>query len=113
LWQQVAALTPDGPCVIPVLALLAVAAWAAGNGTLSNLAIDRGTQIDDRRATNALMLDLMRTILDRREGRLACVPHDGRQRTIRCSHGSGSGPPRDCAAALGGPRSEDSVSVCR
>ena len=65
LWQQVAALTPDGPCVIPVLALLAVAAWAAGNGTLSNLAIDRGTQIDDRRATNALMLDLMRTILDR------------------------------------------------
>ena len=64
LWQQVAALTPDLSAT-PVLALLAVAAWAAGNGTLSNLALDRGTQMNDRRVTGSLMLDLMRTILDR------------------------------------------------
>jgi hypothetical protein len=63
LWQQVAAVTPD-LCATPVLALLAVAAWAAGNGTLSNLAIDRGSQIPGR-TTGSLMLDLMRTILDR------------------------------------------------
>ena len=64
LWQQVAALTPDEDAR-PVLAVLAVAAWVAGNGTLSNLAIDRGSQVPGPRVTGSLMLELVRTILDR------------------------------------------------
>ena len=40
LWQGVAAMTPDD-CAAPVLGLLGIAAWVAGNGALANLALER------------------------------------------------------------------------
>ena len=43
LWQGVAAMTPDLD-VAPVLGLLAIAAWAAGQGALTNIALERATR---------------------------------------------------------------------
>ena len=40
LWQGIAAMTPDD-CAAPVLGLLGIAAWVAGNGALANLALER------------------------------------------------------------------------
>ena len=40
LWQGVAAMTPDDVAA-PVLGLLGIAAWVAGNGALTNVAIER------------------------------------------------------------------------
>ena len=40
LWQGVAAMTPDD-CAAPVLGLLGIAAWVAGNGALANIALER------------------------------------------------------------------------
>ena len=48
LWRGVAALTPDVPAVLPVLALVGMAGWISGDGALANVALDRAAHVPGR-----------------------------------------------------------------
>ena len=62
LWQGIAAMTPDQDAA-PVLGLLAIAAWAAGQGALTNIALERASNAGH--PTGHGLLGIAATLIER------------------------------------------------
>lgn len=62
LWTAVAALSPDQPAALPVLALLGMAGWISGAGVLATLAMERAETIPGGQTYT--MLGLLGQVID-------------------------------------------------